>query len=85
MTTRIGCTVEVVIEHGVIVGVRAKNGYVHDDDIAIENGPPNLELQFDDTGKITRVVDRSPPVQIFERIVSAMTREFPQDDKRTVL
>lgn len=85
MTTRIGCTVEVVIEHGVIVGVRALKGYHHDDDIAIERGPPNLELQFDGTGKITRVADRSPPVQIFERIVSAMTREFPQDDKRTVL
>lgn len=85
MTTRIGCTVEVVIEHGVIVGVRAKNGYVHDDDIAIENGPPNLELHFGGNGIITQIVDRSPPVQIFERIVSAMTREFPQDDKRTVL
>lgn len=85
MTTRIGCTVEVVIEHGVIVGINTKSGYVHDDGIAIERGPPNLELQFDGTGKITRVVDRSPPVQIFERIVSAMTREFPQDDKRTVL
>ena len=85
MTIRIGCIVEVVIEHGVIVGVCAKNGYHHDDDIAIENGPPNLELQFDAAGKIERVVDRSPPVQIFERIVSAMTREFPLDDKRAVL
>ena len=85
MTTRIGCTVEVVIEHGVIVGVRAKNGYVHDDGIAIENGPPNLELQFAADSRIGMVIDRSPPVQIFERIVSAMTREFPQDDKRTVL
>ena len=85
MTTRIGCTVEVVIEHGVIVGVHAKNGYVHDDDIAIENGPPNLELQFIGGHKIERVVDCSPSVHIFERIVSAMTREFPQDDKRTVL
>ena len=85
MTTRIGCTVEVVIEHGVIVGVRAKNGYVHDDGITIENGPPNLELQFAADSRIGMVIDCSPPVQIFERIVSAMTREFPQDDKRTVL
>ena len=82
MTTRIGCTVEVVIEHGVIVGVCAKNGYHHDDDITIENGPPNLELHFGEGG---RIIDRSPPVQIFERIVSAMTREFPLDDKRAVL
>ena len=84
MTTRIGCTVEVVIEHGVIVGVRAKNGYVHDDDIAIENGPPNLELQFAADSRIGMVIDKSPEVAIFERIVAAMTREFP-NDQRAVL
>ena len=77
MTTRIGCHVEVVIEHGQIVGVRCKNGYVHEDDILIDQGPPNLELQFGTGGKIERIVDRSPEVKIFERIVSAMTNEFP--------
>lgn len=73
MTTRIGCHVEVVIEHGRIVGVQAKNGYVHQDDIPIQAGPPNLELQFAEG----HVVDRSPEVKIFERIISAMTNEFP--------
>ena len=73
MTTRIGCHVEVVIEHDRIVGVQAKNGYVHQDDIPIQAGPPNLELQFAEG----HVVDRSPEVKIFERIISAMTTEFP--------
>jgi hypothetical protein len=85
MTTRIGCTVEVVIEHGVIVGINTKHGYHHEDDITIERGPPNLELQLSPGEGIKQLFTRSPPVQIFERIVSAMTREFPQDDKRTVL
>lgn len=76
MTTRIGCHVEVVMEHGRIVGVQAKNGYVHQDDIPIQAGPPNLELQFAE-GRLSRVVDRSPEVKIFERIISAMTTEFP--------
>ena len=76
MTTRIGCHVEVVIEHDRIVGVQVKNGYVHEDDIPIQAGPPNLELQFAE-GRLSRVVDRSPEVKIFERIISAMTTEFP--------
>ena len=86
-TTRIGCTVELIFENGVLVGQRQHKGYVHDedDDISIERGPPNLELQFGDTGKLENIVDRSPTAQIFERIVAAISREFPQDDKRVLL
>lgn len=83
MSTRIGCTVEVIIEHGAVTGIRASNGFVHADNIPLQAGPPNLELQFTD-GRITSVRDKSPEVAIFERIVAAMTREFP-NDQRTVL
>lgn len=74
---RIGCKVEVVFEHGRLVGVHCGQGYVHEEGLLIERGPPNLELQFGNDGKIERIVDRSPEVKIFERIVSAMTNEFP--------
>lgn len=85
-TTRIGCTVELVFENGVLVGQRQYKGYVHDedDDINIERGPPNLEFRFSETGRLDRV-EHPPTVQIFERIVAAISREFPQDDKRVML
>lgn len=84
-TTRIGCTVEVVIEHGVITGLRTMKGYVVEEDINIEAGPPNLELCFGNDGRLACTPGSSPAVKIFERIVSAMTTEFPQDDNSVVL